>query len=107
MAFIFPTSPNIGDLVTNPNSGQIFRWDGTAWGGTPAQALLTASFAFTASYLLGGGIPSSSYSESSSYVLLEDVATQGNYRNDALAAAAGIPIGGLYRNGNFIQIRIS
>jgi hypothetical protein len=107
VAFVFPTNPNIGDLVTNPNSGQIFRWNGFAWGGDSANALLTASFAFTASYLLGGEVPSSSYSESSSYVLLEDVATGGNYRNDALAGAAGIPIGGLYRNGNFVQIRIS
>jgi hypothetical protein len=106
MAFVFPTNPNIGDLVTNPSSGQIFRWSGFAWSGDSSNALLTASFAFTASYLLGG-IPSASYSESSSYVLLEDVATGGNYRNDALAAAAGIPIGGLYRNGNFVQIRIS
>jgi hypothetical protein len=106
MAFVFPTSPNIGDLVTNPNSGQIFRWNGFAWAGDSANALITASFAFTASYLLGGA-QTASYSESSSYVLLEDVATGGNYRNDALAGAAGIPIGGLYRNGNFVQIRIS
>jgi len=29
------------------------------------------------------------------------------YVNDAAAAAAGIPVGGLYRNGSFIQIRIA
>jgi hypothetical protein len=28
------------------------------------------------------------------------------YLNDAAAAAAGIPVGGLYRNGSFIQIRL-
>ena len=147
MAFIFPSNPNIGDLVENPSSGQIFRWSGFAWSGDSANALLTASFAFTASYVLGGIVPSSSitdtasYAEtssyafyavsasyeivhelsssyadtasyvqnaqSSSYVLLEQIASNGNYGNDEAAAAAGIPIGGLYRNGNFVQIRIS
>ena len=29
-----------------------------------------------------------------------------SYADDTAAAAAGIPIGGLYRNGSFIQIRI-
>lgn len=29
-----------------------------------------------------------------------------NYANDAAAAAGGIPIGGLYRNGSVIQIRV-
>lgn len=140
MAFIFPSNPNIGDLVENPSSGQIFRWNGFAWAGDSANALLTSSFAFTASHILGG-VGSSSYADtasyalyavsasyeivhelsssyaetasyvnqaqSSSYVLLEQVASDGNYGNDEAAAAAGIPIGGLYRNGNFIQIRIS
>jgi hypothetical protein len=31
---------------------------------------------------------------------------QNSYANDAAAAAAGIALGGLYRNGTFIQIRI-
>lgn len=30
-----------------------------------------------------------------------------DYANDAAAALAGIPIGGVYRNGNVLQIRIS
>ncbi len=106
MAFVFPQNPSVGEVVTNPASGQSFQWNGYAWTGASFNTPLTASFAFTASYLLGG-TDSASYSDSSSYVLLEDIATGGNYRNDGLAAAAGIPIGGLYRNGNFVQIRIS
>ena len=31
----------------------------------------------------------------------------GNYINDAAAAADGIAIGGLYRNGNIVQVRIA
>ena len=30
----------------------------------------------------------------------------GNYADDAAAQAGGVPINGLYRNGNVIQIRI-
>ena len=30
----------------------------------------------------------------------------GNYANDAAAAAGGIAVGGLYRNGNIVQVRI-
>jgi hypothetical protein len=31
----------------------------------------------------------------------------GNYANDTAAAAAGIAIGGLYRNGSTIQVRVT
>jgi hypothetical protein len=30
-----------------------------------------------------------------------------NYANDTAAAAGGVPVGGLYRNGSVIQIRVS
>ena len=30
-----------------------------------------------------------------------------NYANDAAAAAGGVPVGGLYRNGSVVQIRVS
>jgi hypothetical protein len=29
-----------------------------------------------------------------------------NFDNDTAAAAGGVPLGGLYRNGSFIQIRL-
>jgi hypothetical protein len=115
MAFIFPSNPNIGDLVTNPASGQIFRWNGFAWGGDSANALLTASFAFTASHILGG-VATSSFAISSSYAInagsasyikLDDIAAAGDYGNDETAAINGVPIGGVYRNGNFMMIRYS
>lgn len=41
------------------------------------------------------------------YVVLTEVSASLNYPDDAAAAAAGVPLGGLYRNGNFIQIRIT
>jgi hypothetical protein len=76
----------------------------------------TASLALTASYFLTSSVTSASLAQtasyanqagSASYLLLQDIAMGPSYFSDALAAAAGVPIGGIYRNGNFIQIRIS
>ena len=58
----------------------------------------SASFASTASYL---------NPIVSSYVVLTQVSQSLNFVDDTAAAAGGIPLGGLYRNGNFILIRIS
>jgi hypothetical protein len=41
------------------------------------------------------------------FVVLQHVSQSLNYANDNAAALNGVPLGGLYRNGNFIQIRIS
>jgi hypothetical protein len=38
--------------------------------------------------------------------ILTQVSQSLNFTNDAAAAAGGVPLGGLYRNGNSIQIRI-
>jgi hypothetical protein len=35
------------------------------------------------------------------------IADLGNYASDAAAAAGGVPIGGLYRNGSFVSVRVS
>lgn len=34
-------------------------------------------------------------------------ATLGNYANDAAAASGGVPVGGLYRNGSVLMIRVA
>ena len=56
---------------------------------------------------------SSSYALTSSYVntlnqivILSQVSSSLNFVNDTTAAAGGVPLGGLYRNGNVIQIRL-
>jgi hypothetical protein len=55
----------------------------------------------------------SSYAVTSSYVntlnqivVLSQVSSSLNFINDAAAALGGVPLGGLYRNGNVIQIRL-
>jgi hypothetical protein len=41
------------------------------------------------------------------FIILSDVANNLNFADDTEAANGGVPVGGLYRNGNIIQIRIS
>jgi len=43
---------------------------------------------------------------STNIVVLSKVSSSYNFANDAAAAAGGIPLGGLYRNANAIQIRL-
>ena len=63
--------------------------------------------------LISGTNVSSSYALTSSYVntlnqivILSQVSSSLNFVNDTTAAAGGVPLGGLYRNGNAIQIRL-
>jgi transcriptional regulator GlxA family with amidase domain len=42
-----------------------------------------------------------------SFVVLTQVSQSLNFVDDTAAAAGGVPLGGLYRNGNFILIRLS
>jgi hypothetical protein len=83
---------------------------------TNTQIAASASYAATASYY-GGTVISSSYSLSASYAptnnnltasyaILASVSMSLNFANDTAAAAGGVPLGGLYRNGNAVLIRI-
>ena len=40
------------------------------------------------------------------YSILTQVSQSLEFANDAAAAAGGVPLGGLYRSGNFILIRL-
>ena len=40
------------------------------------------------------------------HIILTEV-LGATYANDTAAATGGIPVGGLYRNGNFVQIRLT
>jgi hypothetical protein len=104
-------------LVLNPGPVELpnlqagYAWIGDATGvpqavSTSSLLVSTASFASTAtsaSYAL-----TSSYLNpvTSGYVVLTQVSQSLNYADDTAAASGGVPLGGLYRNGNFIAIRI-
>ena len=40
-------------------------------------------------------------------MVLSTLASGPSYANDAAAADGGVPIGGIYRNGNFVMIRLT
>ena len=42
-----------------------------------------------------------------STIVLTQVSASLNFADDTAAAAGGVPLGGLYRNGNVVSIRIS
>ena len=44
---------------------------------------------------------------SSSSIVLSQVSSSLNFDNDASAAIGGVPLGGLYRSGSFVLIRLS
>jgi hypothetical protein len=52
---------------------------------------------------------SSSFATTASYVEADSINYSGltHYNDDTAAAAGGVPIGGLYRNGNFLVIRLT
>ena len=52
---------------------------------------------------------SASIATTSSYVDMDDIdfSALTHYDDDTAAAAGGVPVGKLYRNGNFIQVRLS
>ena len=88
--------------------------------GSPNAA--TASFANTASFVsnlvqnvfitgsltvTGSAAFTGSLSQNNGFVTLTQVSQSLNFANDAAAAVGGVPLGGLYRSGNFILIRLS
>jgi hypothetical protein len=67
---------------------------------------------FTGSYTNTGIITAAGFSGSftgsitSTYITLPIISSSLNFINDTAAAIGGVPLGGLYRNGSFIQIRL-
>ena len=43
---------------------------------------------------------------SNGFLILSQVSSSLNFANDTAAAIGGVPVGGIYRNGNIIQIRL-
>ena len=55
----------------------------------------------------GSNTFTSNQTVSNGFVILSQVSASLNFIDDVAAAAGGVPLGGLYRNGNFILIRLS
>lgn len=66
----------------------------------------TGSHAVTGSQIISGSLAITGSLSVSGSIVLPMVSQSLNFANDTLAAAGGVPLGGLYRNGSFIQIRL-
>lgn len=73
-----------------------------------------AGFPFNGNAVITGSLHVSQSSASATntkleggHIILTRVSQSLNFESDQEAAAAGVPLGGLYRNENFIQIRIT
>jgi hypothetical protein len=67
----------------------------------------SASLDVSGSMLVTGSLAMSGSFTQNGFTTLTRVSQSLNYADDTAAAAGGVPLGGLYRNGNFILIRLS
>ena len=107
-------------LTYNSSTGQVFFTASSAigGGGSPidTSTFLTTGSLSTTQQLSGslnitGSLNFFSGSQQqlqiqNGILILSQVSASLNFANDAAAAAGGVPLGGLYRNGNAISIRI-
>jgi hypothetical protein len=112
-----PASPNQGDLWWDSDDANMYVWynDGTGsqWVAATSLAIqsvtadnaISASYAVTASYVLGS-ISSASYSATASNYFMSDYLVR-QFADDTAAAAGGIPLGGIYRTGNVVVVRVA
>jgi hypothetical protein len=97
---------NIGSAVT----GAFIVGNGTVDNGgillTRSNLIFAAgnTVEITGSLLISGSTNATQISNG--WVVLSQVSASLDFANDAAAAAGGVPLGGLYRNGNAISIRI-
>ena len=117
---VYVHSPG-GDVRLNAGGGtNIIQVTGSLVLGTGATGSFTGSFSGSYTGSLNGTSSYADYATSASYALtashlnpiasgyivLTQVSQSLNFADDASAASGGVPLGGLYRNGNFIAIRI-
>ena len=110
----FGLVPGIPSLIVTANRVDQFlsntgSFSGSFNGNFTGSLAGTSSYATTASYAASASYAlTSSYLNpiTTGYVILTQVSQSLNYADDTAAAAGGVPLGGLYRNGNFIAIRI-
>ena len=98
---------NILDTSTSSSYGDLLVKSGSVWRNSKN---LTGSYTLSGSLVTNDGVTCTSLTSSnqliSSYLILSQVSSSLNFSNDASASVGGVPLGGLYRNGNVIQIRL-
>jgi hypothetical protein len=98
---------NVLDNSTTSSYGDLLVKSGSVWRNSKN---LTGSYTLSGSLVTNDGVTCTSLTSSnqliSSYLILSQVSSSLNFSNDASASVGGVPLGGLYRNGNVIQIRL-
>lgn len=71
----------------------------------------TGSLNLTGSQVVKGGITletaGTAITVNQGLIYLPEVSQSTSYSNDTAAASGGVPLGGVYRNGNILQIRLT
>jgi hypothetical protein len=100
-----------GNVSASSYTGSLFGTSSFAtsasYATTAGNALLFNNTGSSVFATTGSNTYNGNQTVSSGYVVLSQVSASLNFVDDAAAAANGVPLGGLYRNGNFIMIRIS
>lgn len=88
------------DVRNNPDANfHVASFDGSSW--TQKFAVNDSGSQFTGSLSVTGSL------EVKGFTVLQQVSESLNFVDDAAAAAGGVPLGGVYRSGNFIAIRLA
>ena len=82
------------DAITTPDANTLYVISGSA---------TTSPFPYTGDAVISGSLE---LSGSADVFVIANYATL-NFADDTSASAGGVPLGGVYRNGNFLQIRIA
>jgi len=111
---IISANISIGGTLTTSGIQNVrqFNTDTSFLGGSISigkQSVATAGYILdvTGSALISGSVVMSGSFTQNGFKILTTVSQSLNFANDAAAAAGGVPLGGLYRSGNFILIRLS
>ena len=89
-----------GVTVTASGSTAIVNIAGSSGSGS--------TFPYTGSAVITGSLTvAGQYTQSNGYTILTTVSSSFNYVDDTAASSGGVPLGGLYRNGNAIMIRLT
>jgi len=76
---------------------------GTDWLNNNASTIPTSGY----TYEFSGSVKLDNDIKVDGFTVLTNVSSSLNFANDAAAATGGVPLGGLYRNGNFVMIRLT
>lgn len=96
------------------NHGHVHLFTSSSWQNPQISILNNQKVGFNTenvtegySYEFSGSAKFNDDTNVNGFVVLSQVSSSLDFTDDAAASAGGVPLGGLYRNGNFVMIRMS